>query len=290
MNKTYITTVDVPLKYLNKPSLLYQERPLPESITVDVEGTGFDLIGKFFNADENEIKIDFNASQLKNTGKAKSTGLSSAKLIENNKIFSDPKFRIIKIFPDSLLFDYSKKKSKKVPVALKMELQLKKQYYQSAQPVLFPDSIEIAGEEKDLSSIKFVQTELSTFKNADRNLFFQANIENTPDQKIILSQDKVWVLAPVEEFTEGRLQLAIDKAYYRSRHVILIPDKVEIIYHVALKNYSSVSKEDFRAEVENPAYSITNDHSKLKIKLVKKPALAKIFLVKPETVDYLIER
>ncbi|MEP7170920.1 MAG: hypothetical protein ABI855_16245, partial [Bacteroidota bacterium] len=84
--------------------------------------------------------------------------------------------------------------------------------------------------------------------------------------------------------------IKVRKLYYHNKPVTLIPGKVTVTYHASLRNFSSISADDFEVEVEHPIRSIDNNENKLHLNVVKTPLSAKIISVQPELIDYLIEK
>jgi len=290
LNKTFTSSVSIPVVYKNIPLSVQIQNPLPTSISVYIEAKGFDLISNDFNKNNQELIVDFNSPGFRNQDLKMHASIATGKLLNQFISISDATYKIVKINPDSIVVDYSKKFTAKVPLKLNAELNFKKQFFNSMAPILQPDSIELAGPEDLIKRITNLETQKVVFNNIDKNLFFSASIVNPLNDKIILANKKVWIFVPVEEFTEGKVAIAVRKIYYHNKPVTLIPDNVTITYHGSLRNFSLIGSDDFEAEVDQPVFSIENNQNKLQIKVVKFPKTAQIVSVQPEFIDYLIEK
>lgn len=290
LNKTFTSAVSIPVVYKNIPLSFQIQNPLPAKISVDIEAKGFDLISNDFIKNNRELTLDFNSPVFKNLDLKTHASISTGKLLNQFISITDPAYRIVKINPDSIVMDYSKKFTTKVPLKLNAEVNFKKQFFNSMAPILQPDSIELAGPEELINKIINLETQKIVFNNIDKNLFFSASVVNPFTDKIILADKKVWVFIPVEEFTEGKVTITIRKIYYHNKPVTLIPDKITITYHGSLRNFSLIGADDFETEVNQPVFAIENNQNKLQIKVVKFPKTAKVVSIQPELVDYLIEK
>ncbi|HKR05976.1 MAG TPA: hypothetical protein VJY62_15170 [Bacteroidia bacterium] len=290
LNKPYTSTVSIPVIYKNIPLSFQIKNPLPSKISIDIEGKGFDLMSDDFIKENNHITVDFNSAAFRNIGLSTHVSISTETLLDQFISLTDPAYKIVKILPDSIVVDYSKKFTVKVPVKLNAELNFKKQFFNSLPPLIKPDSIEMSGTDDLLKKIIKLETQKVVFNNLSTNLFFSASVINPSNEKIILSDNKVWVLVPVEEFTEGKMVLPLRKFYYHNKPVTLIPDKVTLTYHASLRDFSRISADDFEVEAEQPALSIDRNENKLHVNPVKFPKAAKIVSVQPEWIDYLIEK
>jgi hypothetical protein len=288
LNKLYVTTISIPVVYNNIPLSFRIEKPLPSEIFLDIQAKGFDLISDDFSKKNKRVTIDFNSLLLRKIGLNTHTSFPSEKLLEQFISFNDPAYKIVKVQPDSIVLDYTKKFTVKVPVKLNAELNYRKQYFNTIPSLIRPDSIEISGPPQLLSNITAIETQKTIFNDIRTNLFFSVPLINPFRDKIILQENKVWVAIPVEEFTEGKVKVALKKFYYQNKQIVLIPDNIEITYHVALKNYSSISPDDFEVEVSPPV--INENESKLRVTVIKNPKAIQIVAIHPESVDYLIEK
>lgn len=290
LNKPYITTVSVPVTYKNIPLSVQIENPLPSKISVSIEGKGFDLMSDDFVSKNNNLTIDFNSAEFRNLRLSTRNAVSTESLLKHNLSLNDPSYKIVKILPDSIVLNYTRKFTVKVPVKLNAELNFKKQFFNSLPPLMKPDSIELSGPEILIKKITALETQKVIFNNIHADLFFSASLLNPSFDKIILSENKVWVLVPVDEFTEGKVTAVINKIYYHNKPVTLIPDKISITWQSSLKNFASVSPADFEAAIDQPVASIDKNENKLRVTIVKFPKSARIISVQPEWIDYLIEK
>lgn len=257
---------------------------------IEVAASGFDLIGNDFAKKHREISVDFNNPFFRNSFLSKRIAYSTERILKEFSTSKDERFKIVSASPDSLIFDYAQKLTIKVPVRVNAEVNYKKQFFQSSPIIVKPDSIEIAGPEIELSKISFVETQKVVYNNAGKNIFYSAGVINPVPDKIILSADKVWVLIPVNEFTEGMVKVPIEKIYYRNKPVKLIPDNISVTYLAPVASFTQIGNDDFTVQIrEVDKASLGNEKNKIRAWVTKQPANARIVSVKPELIDFIIE-
>lgn len=272
------------------PFSMALEKPLPENITVEVAASGFDLMGNDFAKKHRKISVDFNNPFFRNSFLSKRIAYSTERIVKEFSTSKDERFKIVSASPDSLIFDHAQKLTIKVPVRVNADVNYKKQFFQSSPIIAKPDSIEIAGPESELSKITFVETQKVVYENARKNIFYSAGVINPVPDKIILSADKVWVLIPVNEFTEGVVKVPIEKIYYRNKPVKLIPDNINVTYLAPVTSFSQIGKDDFTVQIrEEDKVSLGNEKNKIRAWVTNQPANARIVSVKPELIDFIIE-
>lgn len=102
-------------------------------------------------------------------------------------------------------------------------------------------------------------------------------------------EKKVEVELPVEQFTEAQKQVGLkilnlpDSVYMR-----LFPHQVKVSYLVGLKDYETISEEQFELEIDYS--SIDLESNKVKVNLKNSPLNISNVSFYPEEVVYLIEK
>jgi hypothetical protein len=115
-----------------------------------------------------------------------------------------------------------------------------------------------------------------------------STISVSPD--ISVNPLKVRYKIPVERCTEGNVSVALKTVNVpRGSKLILLPAQVNIRYVVPLKDYNSVSENDFFVEVDfNDTKTSLNRH--IKIKIVRRPPSVFDVKAEPSFVEFLIQK
>ena len=198
---------------------------------------------------------------------------------------------MIKAEPDSLELIYSEKLTIKVPVIPQINIQLRKQYFQSGKTVVFPDSIEVSGDAEDLKNISFIKTKPVTFSNVNKKMIFSTELDMLAKYSLTYSHHSVYILIPVEEYAEGKIAVPVEEFNFGKRMVKIFPTKIVVNYRSSLAKFESMNENDFKIVIDDAANAVSSGNKKLKVKLSEAPFAANIVSMEPEYVDYfLIEK
>lgn len=253
-----------------------------DTVDLQVEGTGWQLL--FARLRVNPPSISIGLDKLNN----KNYILFSEQLSNvNNQLETSQK--IISVRPDTLYFDFSKRKVKRVPVKLLSNLSFVKQFSIADDIEITPSYVTVSGPQQDIDKITEWKTD--TLK--------LANIQNTTVTRVAMMQNKLKnviiypasaeVKIPVDEFTEKTLELPLkvinNPQYYG---VKLYPKKVKVTFLVALSSYQQINEEFMEASVDLNEWKDLN-HQQLSIKLTRFPEFCKFVRMTPEKIDFIIE-
>ena len=108
--------------------------------------------------------------------------------------------KILSTNPDTLIFRFQKKESKKVKVVFNGELNFSSQYRMKDKIQLFPDSVFVFGSKEKLSEIHFVESENTVFENIEKAI--KQDFKLNEMEEISFSEKKVQIQFEVEKFTD----------------------------------------------------------------------------------------
>jgi YbbR domain-containing protein len=282
LNNKYVYTAKTVLVYKNFPQNKAFHPLQSDTVDLQVEGTGWQLL--FARLRVNPPSISIGLDKLNN----KNYILFSEQLSNvNNQLETSQK--IISVRPDTLYFDFSKRKVKRVPVKLLSNLSFVKQFSIADDIEITPSYVTVSGPQQDIDKITEWKTD--TLK--------LANIQNTTVTRVAMMQNKLKnviiypasaeVKIPVDEFTEKTLELPLkvinNPQYYG---VKLYPKKVKVTFLVALSSYQQINEEFMEASVDLNEWKDLH-HQQLSIKLTRFPEFCKFVRMTPEKIDFIIE-
>lgn len=283
LNNKYVYTAKTVLKYNNIP-LKRAFHPL-QSDTVDlqVEGTGWQLLFARLRVKPQSIAISLEKLSSRNFI------LFSEQLYQVNRQLETSQ-KIISVKPDTLYFDFSEKKVKRVPVKLISDLSYIKQYDISAPIEISPDYVTISGPEEELARIKEWKTDSIKLKEVQYTTKSVVAMTQSKLKNVSIFPTTVEVKIPVDEFTEKVVEVPLkiinNSAYYSIK---LYPKKVKVTFMVALSKYNQVNEEFIEAVVDMDEWKNLN-HNKLRVKIIRFPQNCKLVQVLPGKVDFIIEK
>ncbi|WP_442794626.1 CdaR family protein [Pelobium manganitolerans] len=254
-----------------------------DTVTLTVQGTGWQLLFTRLRLYPRDVKVDL-------TGLSKRNYVTfTDQMRAINEAYSSEQ-KIVSVNPDTLYFDFSTRKVKKVPVRLVSKLSFVKQYGQSGKIELKPDSVTVTGPAEALHNISYWETDSFVRENISNTVTDKIALHKASAPNITIFPPLTEVKIPVEQFTEKQLYLPIrvvnNTQYY---NVKLIPERVKVTFMVSLSDFENAVEDDFEAVVD---LSIWKNYgaNMLPIKIVKRKSFARIRAVEPSQVRFIIKK
>ena len=289
MSKTYTDKFVFPVQYVNFPDQRIVVNELPKAITLSVKTTGFRILSYRFSNSREPVIIDVSASLQNNMDTDKDLiGVPAEAFAEdfNGQLGSD--YVITAFSPDSIVFSFSNKITKRVPVILQSELTLAKQVDTTGSVILEPDSVTVSGPAATINEINFVKTAMLRMTNLKSSV--RTSLALSADHLVSTNTDKVTVMIPVEKFTEGAIDIPVHAINVRDGFSLrTFPDKVRVQYRVSLSRYNDVRPEMFDAVVD--ASGLPDDRTKqLRVRLETMPKFIRSVSIEPQVTDYILRK
>lgn len=286
LSKEYDSTIEYPVSYINLPEdKLLQEAPV-EVIEIHVKTTGFKLISATFFP--TELKID-----VSNLNWKSSTDyyllLSQQRLAIQKQMKTGVEIDFF--INDSIYFNLGKLKNKKVPVKPLLDLSYATGFELNGNIITVPDSILISGPESILDTIDFVSTKLLQIKKLNNSIDQTIEIERfSSDSNVKLQQKNIKIIANVEKYTEGTLEIPFEVLNLPENNIInTFPKVVKVTYKVALSNFNKIDLTSFLIHCDYQV-SKKNNLSYLIPILVEKSPMVKYVRMSPMKIDYIINK
>lgn len=288
LSKEYTTTVNYPVSYSDFPAKKILSNELPTRLRLTVRAYGFDLL---------RYKLSF--FQSLNFPVNEYTNNKMEKVGENNFLFPTNRMTsqvatqlssaisVTHISPDTINFQFSSLIEKKVPIHLNYNLKFEAQFRQGSDIVLMPDSILIVGARAILDSVKYIETDVLELWKLNETTKKKLGFVKIKGLKF--SQNKVEVKVPVEQFTEAQKKVTLkvvnlpDSVFLR-----LFPHEIKMSYLVGLKDYETITPEQFEVEIDYKTIDLANN--KVKVNLINSPLNVSNVSFYPKEVAYLIEK
>lgn len=282
LSNNYLYRVPTAVQYINAPENKAFHPLQSDTVSLQVEGTGWQILFSKLRLQPTTIKVDL--SGLKN----RNWVMFSSQLGFINRQIPGNK-RIITVSPDTLYFDFSKQAVKKVPVHLVSNLSFKKQYNIIDSIVVKPAYVTVTGPLEDLALIEEWDTEPLIKKDVENNIVVRLALTKKMQGNLNVYPSNVEVKIPIGETTEKILEIPIRADNpKRGMSTILLPGKISLTVIVPLKHYSEVTRESFEAVVNlnNSKYKISN----LPVIITKSPSFCTIIKIEPQNVNYILKK
>ena len=280
LSQTYSTVRPVAFKFQIPENETLSNAP-PEDMTVEIEGTGWDLLFDYFSGHGIVLEYDLeSANRLQlSRGRLRSDILAD---------LSSSDIQIEEVNPESLNLVLEEKISKKVPVTLNLSLSFASEYH-LRDPVDFqPDSIVIAGPKSKVSDIQSWPTDSLIIQNLKSSQVRKLSMQSPP-REMELKTKEVEVRIEVEQFTEKSLFVPLQvKNIPETDSIRFFPQRVRLRFVVGLSKYNEVTDDDFQLEADLKGVALDTEQNQVPIRLTERPDFVKNIQFTPKVANFFI--
>lgn len=253
--------------------------PPPGNLAVQLQGTGWQLLGEHLAG--KQLRITYDAS---NTDQI---NISSGQLRQDiQKKLSSATLRIIDVNFDHILIELEEEVHKKIPVALYAHLDFAPEY-QLKEPIhLQPDSILISGPTTLIGSIYSWPTDSMILSDLKHSTRLELALQQPP-KGILLEASKVKAFIEVEAYTAKALFIPLS-IINAPDSVRVFPDKIKLECTVGLSFYEEVDAGDFVLEVDIGGVRLKEGKTTVPILLKRSPDFVRNIHFTPQAAEFFI--
>jgi YbbR domain-containing protein len=283
LNEQYTSnTISVKVHYLNLPKDKVFVKPLPDEFKLSVNAKGWDLMSYYFKGMD-VINIDLNDY-------ARQDVILSKRLVPTMQQQISQKIVITDIYPESISLTKAQKIFKKVPVKLNMAVSYEKQYDLGDEIKYSPDSIIVSGPATAVNGIKYVETEVLKQDHVNKAIVASVKLKAPATQNIFYNARDIKVEIPVYQLTEQVTTIPVTVINSKLNYPIrLIPRKVTLTYQTSLNRFNQIDSTLFEAIVDGSKID-TSRRQLLKVDIISQPKFTYNLHIRPEYVDYIINK
>lgn len=284
LSKNYTTEVNVPVVFTDFPNNKIAKSELPGSISVAVNGRGFNLIK--LQASFKENAIAFNVKELLHGTNSNIITINAQELRDRVGMQINPSLTVNAVHPETVSFSLAEVAQKSVPVKINSDISFKKLYTQKGSIFTTPSTITITGAHDAIDSIEYVTTDKIIKNDIFTNI--SESVKLVPIPNVIYSTNSVTLNIDTELSTGAERSVAISVINLPSAmRMTLFPENVKLTYEVGLSKYEESLQEDFRIVVD---YNDVKGNGKfLEVTSVETPQYIKNLTISPIRVEYIIE-
>lgn len=288
LSKEYPTSISIPVQYVNMPGRKVVINDLPAKIKVNFKASGFRIISYDFQKKRNPVVIDM-ASGFKSFNPSRQIMTVSTHGFVN-EFYKElgKEVNITGFQPDSIVFNFTDRILKKLPVRLDLSLTLEKQFDTIGIVKVDPPFIDVSGPPSLMDTISFIST--VPFARFNVHAPVKSSVQLKTNKLLNYSVDHVMVAIPVEKVTEGITEISVEVINVPKGFTLKVfPDRIKIRYIVALSKYNQVNPSMFRAIVD--ATDLDRQHpDKVVVQLVRKPDFVRFADVESPRIDYIMHK
>jgi YbbR domain-containing protein len=283
LSNKYVYTAKTVLLYRNFPQNKAFHPLQSDTVDLQVEGTGWQLIFARLRINPQSISIS-----LDKLGNRNFLLLSEQLMSVNQQLETSQK--IISLRPDTLYFDFSKRTVKKVPVKLVSKLTFVSQFGLSNPIEINPNYVTVSGPLNELNKITEWSTDSLKLAKLQNTTVTRVSMKQNILKNVNIFPSNVEVTIPVDEFTEKTIEVPLkivnNTEYYS---VKIYPKKVKITFLVALSSYAQVNGDFIEAVVDMNEWRVLK-HDQLSVKMLRFPDYCKVLKISPGKVDFIVEK
>jgi len=283
LNNKYVYTAKTVLVYTNFPQKKAFHPLQSDTVDLQVEGTGWQLVFARLRISPQSISISLDQLNSRNFV------LLSEQLYHVNRQLETSQ-KIISVRPDTLYFDFSKRTVKRVPVKLSSKFDFTHQYGISSLIEITPRYVTVSGPQRELEKITSWDTDTLRLHNLQNTTTTRLTMKQNKLKNVNIFPGSVEVKVPIDEFTEKTIEVPLrvvnNTEYYDLK---LYPKKVKITFLVPLSSYSQINDDFVEAMVDVNEWKLLHHHQ-LTVKLLRFPEYCKMIKIVPNKIDFIIEK
>ncbi len=281
LNNQFQSKIVIPLEIDRLPANLAIATPLPKTISMKIQGTGWQIFKVTLSPSLN-LKVDFNDFH-----KSESIVISK-KMQEYSNLPSG--VRIIESYPEKIELRLEEKITRRVPIRPVIDISYREGFGIVGSITAVPESISITGARSLISSFKGWSTTLVTMKDVNTPVNITSTLHDTLHYEVehsITSANIQFDVQPIAERTIEEVPIEIIQVP-TNKHVVLIPPKISIIIRSGVNSIAGLTEKDFHVFVDYR--TILLDTSGSIRPTVNGPDKIKIVLQRPELIQYVIRK
>lgn len=281
----HTTTFTSNIVYSHFPNdkILVNENQL-STVEVTAHGSGFTLLNYALFGPPT-IEIDMSTAAISPSGNF----LFSENKTKVSSFFSD-KIDIVEILPNQLHFNFTSKGSRFIPVKANINFKYKDGFRPYGNPSISPAQVEVFGPQSVIDTIDYISTEVWSENQVSEAQELTLNLMVPHIEQLNLSLSEVSVSQDVDQFTEGEITLPIQliNLPVEKVDIHILPNEVTLKYIAAFRDFSEISKKDFKVEMDYESINSESLRAPLQIKVLKEKA--QLLDWYPQTVDVILIR
>lgn len=283
LSNTYNYTISEALNFKNTPQKRAFHSLQSDTVNVLVTGSGWQMLFSKFSKQVKALSIDLRS--LENN----SYVVLSSQLDQIN-IRKEIGQQITGFNPDTLYFDFSNRKVKRIPIQLISDLKFKKQYAQSGNVNLKPGYVIVNGPASIIDKLTTWPSDTLRNDSLSESLNQEITLQPVKEGNMSIFPKSVQVSVPVDEFTEKVLYVPVKLINnHNYDDVKIFPLKVKITFMVALNKYAETDEDFFEATVNLDKWR-TEGYKVLPVTVSKLPPFCKLVKVDPQNIDFIVRK
>lgn len=287
MNHEY--TIDLPCQaVLQSPplGLVLADNPAIQ-LTLRIRGKGYALLRYKSIRRYSPLLVDLRALRMQHandTASRRSIAREELEQALRPQLPSD--LTLERVLNDGLICHFTRTQRKVVPLRIKVDYAITKQYMRLKPDTLLQDSIWVLGPASTIDTLRYIANKPLDLGTLQESTLVQVPLDAPPG--VELERWAVDYAISLSEFTVKRLQIPVQPTGLpKGFQVRFLPSTVELRCCVPLALFDRTTPESFTVQAN--ISDLKADKRPL-VQLTNKPDNVQVLLLEPQYVDYLILR
>ena len=283
MSNAYTFPIKVALKYKNQPLKKAFNALQPDTVNAVVGGTGWQKLFSDLRGAKRIINVDLRKLETQNF-------IVLSNQLPQINMRNDRSQQIISFNPDTIYFDFTSRKVKRVPVILRSIINYDHQYARSGDINVKPDYVTVSGPATFIDRLTNWKTDSLNANQVNNSINTELQLVSPQQSNVSIYPKSVLVNIPVDEFTEKTLEIPIKLINNRTySRVTLFPKKVKVTFTVSLSNYAEVNADFFEAVADLDDWQ-KKGLTLLPVRLKQQPDYCSVVRVQPANVNFILRK
>lgn len=283
LSNSYSYTVKEVLSFKNAPQKRAFHSLQSDTVSAVINGTGWQMLFSKMHPDNTPVPVDLH------TLETKSYIVLSSQLPQINSK-RDPSQLIASFTSDTLYFDFSNRKVKRLPIQLITSIRYKHQFAQSGNFILKPGYVIVNGPANVIDKMTSWNTDTLKLDSISETINKHLALQPVKEGNVSVYPKSTDVTIPVDEFTEKTLEIPVKLINnHNYDDVKIFPQKVKVTFTTSLSRYAQTTEDFFEANADLDLWK-RRGYKTLPVVIFKYPAFTKIVKVEPQNIDFIIRK
>lgn len=283
LSKEYTQVIEIPLTYVNAPMDKSISTEKPTAVEARLQDKGFGIL--YYQWFKPSLEVDL--EQTREEG-----DLLVYSLAENQEEVAeqlDLNLEKTRFLVDEILIGFQPRKKKKLKVEPRINLNFAVGYSTEKQIELSPDSVEVAGPENIVDTLKQIRTLPLKINNISSDIRGRIGIDTSGLAMLSFYRNRVNYVLEVEKFTEGQVKVEVEVLNVpEGVNLSIFPREVVVYYQVNLERYELVKETDFSVVCDYNTMGPGDDY--LIAEIADKPDFIHNLRLSERKIQFVIKR
>lgn len=277
----YRVTKQIPLVITGLPENTALKHPIPNTLTVEIRGTGWRLVSALFSGEKRCVL---------HVGHMTGTRMVLTDMELKGQVRIAEGLIPMDISPDTLIIEIERYAEKKVRVVPEVDIKFPDGYGLIGEPVVSPESVLVGGAVSVVENTSRWPTKIVRLTNLRESVGMDIDLAEPPDQTVQPLERRVHLSIHVQPLAEKTFPgvLVEATAVPLNREVVFIPPRIDVTVRGGIEQLATLSVDDFHISVDYEA--LLADTSGIVTPLVASPPSVRVIQKRPERLQFIIRK